>query len=57
MSDPSSLGLIRWELPLNETVEVRDTPVGLEVGWQGRGFRLHDVSPSRGGFCLGWGVE
>jgi hypothetical protein len=31
-SDPSSLGLIQGELPLNETVEIRSAPIGLEVG-------------------------
>jgi hypothetical protein len=32
-SDLLSLGLIWWELPSNETVEVRNTPVRVEVGW------------------------
>jgi hypothetical protein len=56
-SDPLSLGLIRRELPSNETVEVRNTPVGLEVSWWWQAFCLDDVSPGRGGFYLRWGVE
>jgi hypothetical protein len=32
-SDPSSLGLIKGELPSSEIVEVRSALVGLEVGW------------------------
>jgi hypothetical protein len=32
MSDSSSLGLIRRDLPSNETVEVRNAPVGFKVG-------------------------
>jgi hypothetical protein len=31
-SDPSSLGLMQREFPSNETVEVRNTPVEVEVG-------------------------
>jgi hypothetical protein len=34
-SDPSRLGLIRGEFPSSEMVEVRNMPVGLEVGWWG----------------------
>jgi hypothetical protein len=35
MSDPSSLSLIRGEVPSSEMVEVRNTLVRLEVGWWG----------------------
>jgi hypothetical protein len=56
-SDPSSLGLVRREFPSNKTIEVWNTPVRLEVGWWWRVFRLHDVSSSRGGFCLRWGFK
>jgi hypothetical protein len=57
MSDPSSLGLVQREFPSNEIIEVWNTVVRLKVGWWWRVFRLHDVSLSRGGFCLRWGVE
>jgi hypothetical protein len=33
--DPSSLGLIRGEVPSSEMVEAQNTPVRLEVGWWG----------------------
>jgi hypothetical protein len=56
-SDPSSLGLIQGEVPSSEMVEVRNTPIRLEVGWWGQAFRLHDFSPGRGNFCLRWGIE
>jgi hypothetical protein len=55
--DPSSLDLIRGEVPSNEMVEVWNTPVRLGVRWWGRAFHLHGLSPGRGGFCLRWGVE
>jgi hypothetical protein len=55
--DPSSLGLIQGEVPSDKVVEVRNTPVRLKVRWRGRTFHLHGFSPSRGGFCLRWGVE
>jgi hypothetical protein len=38
-------------------VEVRNTPVRLGVGWWGRAFYLHGLSPGRRGFCLRWRVE
>jgi hypothetical protein len=50
--DPSSLSLIRGEVPSDEVVEVRDAPVRLEVRWWGQVFHLHGFSPDRGGFCL-----
>jgi hypothetical protein len=34
-SDPSSLGLIRGEVPSSEMVEVRNMPVRRKVGWWG----------------------
>jgi hypothetical protein len=54
-SDPSSLDLIRGEIPSSEMVEVRNTPVRLGVGWWGRAFHLHALSPGRGAFTLGGG--
>jgi hypothetical protein len=57
VSDPSSLGLIRGEIPLDKIVEVRDAPVRLEVRRWGQAFHLHGFSPGRGGFCLRWRVE
>jgi hypothetical protein len=56
-SDPSSLDFIRGEVPSSEMVEVRNTPVMLEVGWWGQAFHPHGLSPGRGGFCLRWRVE
>jgi hypothetical protein len=54
-SDPSSLGLIRGEVPSDEAVEVQNALVRLEVRWWGQAFHLHGFSPGRGGFCLRWG--
>jgi hypothetical protein len=45
MSDPSSLGFIRGEVPSSEMVEVWNTLVRLKVGWWGRAFCLHGLSP------------
>jgi hypothetical protein len=42
---------------LSEMVEVRNTPVGLEVGRWGRAFRLLGFSLGRGSFRLRWGIE